>query len=234
MEILVNPEELIMCPYNKSHHIQRKRMAFHLVKCKKNYPESRIVNCDFNVTHKVPEVELQYHHENCPSRRNIELAVYEEAGSNTNRFPIQNLNIEPDESWDDCNNTTYDAKANCENRNVLRKLDVASAGSRRNFRISERRRINENFSSTESRSENAPRTESHPQRSDSSNKETFSNVSRSKRDERSKRPVVLPDIQQEQAAAEQSVEDSNVVSDLMAKIKLGAGKTFIQKVAERK
>lgn len=34
-------------------------MNTHLVKCKKNYPDAKLVECDFNVNHKIPEPELQ-------------------------------------------------------------------------------------------------------------------------------------------------------------------------------
>lgn len=54
-----SPDEKILCPYNSAHHILRKRMNTHLVKCKKNYPDAKLVECDFNVNHKIPEPELQ-------------------------------------------------------------------------------------------------------------------------------------------------------------------------------
>lgn len=34
-------------------------MAIHLVKCKLNYGEQKMVPCDFNVTHMIAEPEFQ-------------------------------------------------------------------------------------------------------------------------------------------------------------------------------
>lgn len=48
-----------MCPYNPSHFVFKKRMDKHLSKCKKNYPDTKLVECDFNSNHKIPEPELQ-------------------------------------------------------------------------------------------------------------------------------------------------------------------------------
>ncbi|KAJ8961029.1 hypothetical protein NQ314_006011 [Rhamnusium bicolor] len=134
MEILHDPEEKIMCPYNPSHHIRRYRMNVHLVKCKKSYPESKLVECDFNVNHKIPEPELQYHHENCPDRKKIEVTIYQEEGSVINRFPIPNI---------EDNVQTYDPAKYCEQNEVIRHVDVESAAKRKNFRLTERQRINQ-------------------------------------------------------------------------------------------
>lgn len=34
-------------------------MNTHLVKCKRSYPDAKLVECDFNVNHKISEPELQ-------------------------------------------------------------------------------------------------------------------------------------------------------------------------------
>nr|CAI5835179.1 unnamed protein product [Callosobruchus analis] len=130
-----------MCPYNPAHYILRKRMNTHLVKCKRSYPESKLVECDFNMLHKVPEPELRYHHDNCPDRKKIEVTVYQEEGADLNKYPIKTEAVPTEESWDDLNVPTYDPKKHCETKNVIRHLDVASAAKRREFRMQERKRI---------------------------------------------------------------------------------------------
>lgn len=57
--IFSDPEEMISCPYNKAHQIRRKRIQFHLVKCKKNYPDSNLQTCFYNTVHKIPEPEMK-------------------------------------------------------------------------------------------------------------------------------------------------------------------------------
>ncbi|KAG5865836.1 hypothetical protein JTB14_032848 [Gonioctena quinquepunctata] len=141
MEILTDPEEMMICPYNNSHHIRAKRMNTHLVKCKKSYPETKLVECDFNVNHKIPEPERQYHHSICPDRQKIEISIYQEAGSDINKFPVHNLHVPTDESWDDVNVPTYDPQKYCESKDILRHIDVESAAKRRDFRVAERKRL---------------------------------------------------------------------------------------------
>lgn len=58
--------ELLTCPYNKAHQIQRNRMQTHLIKCRKSYPEILKTVCPFNVTHlvKEPELAVSFDHRN--------------------------------------------------------------------------------------------------------------------------------------------------------------------------
>lgn len=54
-------QELLECPYDKSHRILKHRMQIHLRKCGRNHvhPKEDLVTCPFNVTHVVPKVELE-------------------------------------------------------------------------------------------------------------------------------------------------------------------------------
>lgn len=103
-------------------------MNTHLVKCKKNYPDAKLFECDFNVNHKIPEPELQvcrkltyeiskystvsinqiikknhfqYHHDNCPDRNKMEMKMYQEEDQDLNMFPIQNICVPTEDTWDD-------------------------------------------------------------------------------------------------------------------------------------
>lgn len=49
---------LIECPYNRAHQILASRMQFHLIKCRKNYPNAKMADCPFNKTHVIPVNEL--------------------------------------------------------------------------------------------------------------------------------------------------------------------------------
>lgn len=44
-------DEEIECPYNNTHVIRKNKMAKHLFKCRKNYPNSTLKECPFNRTH---------------------------------------------------------------------------------------------------------------------------------------------------------------------------------------
>ncbi|CAH2005205.1 unnamed protein product [Acanthoscelides obtectus] len=134
-------EELASCPYNACHRIQKKRFAAHLYKCKLQHPHIKLAICDFNSTHHMPEDELNYHHEHCPSRTSIEALIYKEEGESSNQYSIQNIIVDTDETWDKFNVQTYNAEEKCLKRGVLRKLDVAPPSKKKEFRDQERERI---------------------------------------------------------------------------------------------
>lgn len=48
-------EETVICPYNKCHVILRHRFQTHLVKCARNYPDTKLDICPFDVTHRFRE-----------------------------------------------------------------------------------------------------------------------------------------------------------------------------------
>lgn len=50
--------ELFECPYNKAHQLSKARAQFHLIKCRKSYPNVEKVRCPFNATHLVNKPEL--------------------------------------------------------------------------------------------------------------------------------------------------------------------------------
>ncbi|XP_066142521.1 gametocyte-specific factor 1 homolog isoform X2 [Euwallacea fornicatus] len=145
MEILRDNQEQLMCPYNPSHYIRKSRMDMHLVKCRKSYQSSdKLAICDFNSTHRIPEPELPYHHHYCPSRKVIELDIcVEESSVIRQPKPIvhEASAVPVDSSWDDVNIPTYNPKAYCESRPIIRRLDTESAATKRNFRLAERQRF---------------------------------------------------------------------------------------------
>ncbi|XP_010007180.1 PREDICTED: gametocyte-specific factor 1, partial [Chaetura pelagica] len=70
----LDPERLMQCPYNKHHQIRASRFPYHLVKCKKNYPDiaKELATCPFNARHLVPRADLSNHLTKCNDRGFIE------------------------------------------------------------------------------------------------------------------------------------------------------------------
>lgn len=54
-------EELVSCPYNIAHTCPRKRLAFHLIKCRKQHLglAKELKECIHNIQHRVPRPEYQ-------------------------------------------------------------------------------------------------------------------------------------------------------------------------------
>ncbi|KAM9656226.1 gametocyte-specific factor 1-like isoform 4-T4 [Morphnus guianensis] len=71
---VLDPERLIQCPYNKHHRIRACRFPYHLVKCRKSYPEvaKELATCPFNARHLVPQADLSDHIMKCDDKGFIE------------------------------------------------------------------------------------------------------------------------------------------------------------------
>ncbi|XP_009955844.1 PREDICTED: gametocyte-specific factor 1-like, partial [Leptosomus discolor] len=71
---VLDPERLIQCPYNKHHRIRACRFPYHLVKCRKSYPEvaKELATCPFNARHLVPQADLSDHIMKCNDKGLIE------------------------------------------------------------------------------------------------------------------------------------------------------------------
>ncbi|XP_011694344.1 PREDICTED: gametocyte-specific factor 1-like [Wasmannia auropunctata] len=65
-------DEVLSCPYNKTHRIPSSRFQRHLVNCEKNYPPDYKVICPYNATHRLSKSEIQEHINTCPMRRTVE------------------------------------------------------------------------------------------------------------------------------------------------------------------
>jgi len=149
-------EETITCPYNPSHQITPQRIQFHLVKCRKNHPNSDVEICPFNSTHHVPKSERESHMTTCESRKFVELAKYSNASStkannkymevtscgppkpyNQARFEVMEEDWEKEASI----KKSYDPSKKASKVPVLRNLQGATPSQRRDFRASEKIRI---------------------------------------------------------------------------------------------
>lgn len=50
--------DMVFCPYDRSHLIRRERLQYHLVTCGHNHPESRLEVCPFDTTHRIRAGEV--------------------------------------------------------------------------------------------------------------------------------------------------------------------------------
>ncbi|KAH0566965.1 uncharacterized protein LOC123269809 [Cotesia glomerata] len=105
----------VICPYDRSHIIDRSRLQRHLVKCSKNFPPNYKETCPFNATHLMSESELKIHIKNCPDRKYIDhdqfRFVLKNHGSINSLPPsIAESSIDHyDESWNDCLSDAFTA-----------------------------------------------------------------------------------------------------------------------------
>lgn len=51
--------ETVVCPYNSAHVVMKARFVTHLLRCEKNHPNSELVKCPFDLTHRVMPDQLQ-------------------------------------------------------------------------------------------------------------------------------------------------------------------------------
>ncbi|XP_071655986.1 gametocyte-specific factor 1 [Patagioenas fasciata] len=92
----MDPEQLVQCPYDKSHQIRVARLPYHLVKCEKNNPgvARRLATCPFNARHRVPRTAFQHHIASCPDKRQLDLLLGT-AGPPPPWHPVATLSYAP-------------------------------------------------------------------------------------------------------------------------------------------
>jgi hypothetical protein len=61
-------QDFVRCPYNMNHNVRFDRIQYHLMKCKKNYPDADFTICPFNASHHIPRINMDSHIKNCPNR----------------------------------------------------------------------------------------------------------------------------------------------------------------------
>lgn len=73
-----DPDDKILCPFDNQ-LVPAKRMQYHLMKCKKNYPHVKYFICPFNACHiHLSKRELRDHISSCPQKAMIEpILTYE-------------------------------------------------------------------------------------------------------------------------------------------------------------
>ncbi|XP_017063824.1 gametocyte-specific factor 1 homolog [Drosophila eugracilis] len=139
-----NLTEYVQCPYDSAHRILPVRLAFHLNRCAKNFPCSKMVRCPFNTSHLYSVTNMQEHIIECPNRSNLErykmpdmLPLVEP--------PRHEFIVDSAENWDDDPPVpTYNPKTYCEEKFIIRNPQGAPPAARREFRERERRRFTAN------------------------------------------------------------------------------------------
>lgn len=69
-QVVEDPDQLIICPYDSSHSVTVDRMGHHLIKCRENFPisETESAICPFNDKHEIFAPEMDYHQLVCPHK----------------------------------------------------------------------------------------------------------------------------------------------------------------------
>uniref|UniRef100_UPI00398EE4D6 gametocyte-specific factor 1-like n=1 Tax=Pristiophorus japonicus TaxID=55135 RepID=UPI00398EE4D6 len=97
------PEDLLQCPYDKNHHIRACRFPYHLVKCRKNYPDKarNLESCPFNARHRIPKAEMKHHITNCVDKKTIEGDFVSNAQRKPCEIPLSTWTCPPpEEDWE--------------------------------------------------------------------------------------------------------------------------------------
>ena len=106
-------DDLITCPYNKSHQIRPERMQRHLIVCRKdvlskpNHPFHKaakdLERCPFDANHHIKKSEMESHIQECPSKREMKTVVLTEAPSWRKSVVTEKSEaaVEAAENWDD-------------------------------------------------------------------------------------------------------------------------------------
>ena len=72
----MDPEELVICPYDPVHRVALKKLPYHINKCRKQYdPYGEYKKCPFNARHIIPAPEFPYHMETCEAKAAIDMEI---------------------------------------------------------------------------------------------------------------------------------------------------------------
>ncbi|XP_076457268.1 uncharacterized protein LOC143291301 isoform X2 [Babylonia areolata] len=74
----LDPEELLVCPYNEAHRVRVKRMQMHIYECRKSHPRTAMKKCPFNASHVIYEVEMRWHLATCADRHQVHSKIVQE------------------------------------------------------------------------------------------------------------------------------------------------------------
>ncbi|XP_048449627.1 gametocyte-specific factor 1, partial [Rhincodon typus] len=90
----IDPDDLLQCPYDKNHQIRACRFPYHLVKCRKNFPDKarNLESCPFNARHRIPKAEMKHHITICADKKVIEEDFDEDESRETFIYGYTNLN----------------------------------------------------------------------------------------------------------------------------------------------
>ncbi|KAH8401767.1 hypothetical protein KR009_007789 [Drosophila setifemur] len=137
-------EKYVVCPYDPVHRLLPTRLAWHLTRCARNHPSSKMVHCPFNSTHLHNVADMQMHVMECPNRAGMERYKYPDKLPPAEPKAGQFL-VESSEDWDaEPPVESYDPQAHCDRKFIIRNPQGAPPAARREFRNRERQRFLEN------------------------------------------------------------------------------------------
>lgn len=112
----MHPNPFVECPYNKAHQVPKLRLQYHLVKCRRQYPDANIKVCPFNATHIMPVPEFELHLKACSDRNLIEGQKYNVHSAEHGELgnPSFHPNV-PTESWSSDESSESDQETEQEN-----------------------------------------------------------------------------------------------------------------------
>lgn len=144
-------ESHLSCPYEPTHQILPHRMAQHIIKCRKNYPELDMKVCVFNATHVIPTKDYQAHILECPDKAIVERDIYRrqevEDAMEIKRKEWITMPAESvwDEDWEkEMVENPYNAKEAIISKEITRPPPPGTMGKsgRRAWRLAEIERVN--------------------------------------------------------------------------------------------
>jgi len=142
---LLPTDKTRICPYNKAHEILVERWDGHLIKCRKQHPNSGIVICKFVWSHHIPKEEIAHHERECGKNQ---LNQGNKTPLNDPTFEIPDPSrmekagyvFDVDPEWEE-EVPSYDPTAVAIERPVLRLMQNMTKRERREGRERERVRI---------------------------------------------------------------------------------------------
>lgn len=131
---LLPEDDTVVCPYNKAHEILKPRYAHHLLKCRKQHPNSGLDICVFNSTHHIPKEEMALHLRSCPDK--IRPNVSSVKMSYVPPCPNANVRklVTSNENWDCDPGVVFDPRINAMKKNVVRSINNVPKSERIAFR----------------------------------------------------------------------------------------------------
>ncbi|XP_060677051.1 gametocyte-specific factor 1-like isoform X1 [Hemiscyllium ocellatum] len=99
----IDPDDLLQCPYDQSHRIRACRFPYHLVKCRKNFPDKarNLESCPFNARHRIPKAEMKHHITVCVDKKVIEEDFVRSAQRKPCDIPASTWQCPPlEEDWE--------------------------------------------------------------------------------------------------------------------------------------
>ncbi|KAI6661070.1 hypothetical protein LOD99_13792 [Oopsacas minuta] len=102
MSLILDPDDLVVCPYDPVHRVAAKKLPYHISKCRKQYDKYvEYRTCPFNARHVVPAPEFQYHMETCDAKGAIDMEIaFEQSKHEVSNTTKGCTDIPPVPNWD--------------------------------------------------------------------------------------------------------------------------------------